>query len=218
MEIEMKIKFMILFSFLMAYCLQLTAQDLKPITLLKPSLTNDKPFMQVIKERKSEREFSEKELSLQDLSNIMWCANGINRTESGKRTIPTAMNKQDIEVYAVMKEGVYYYNAEKHELIPVISGDLRKLTGNQPWIASAPLNLVVASDTSKFNMIKDRSMILPVSCIDAGHASQNVYLYCSAANLNVVTRTGFDKQKFEEAMKLKPQQVAILALTIGYPK
>jgi len=85
----------------------MNAQNLQTIKLLTPALENDKPFMQAVKERKSSRDFSEKELSLQDLSNVLWCANGVNRPESGKRTSPSAMNKQDVDVYAVLKEGVY---------------------------------------------------------------------------------------------------------------
>lgn len=196
----------------------MSAQSLKTIKLPTPALKNDKLFMQAVKERKSSREFSEKELSLQDLSNLLWCANGVNRPESGKRTSPSAMNKQDVDIYVVLKEGAYLYEATKHELFPVVSGDYRKNTGMQPYVATAPLNLIYVSDLSKFDFLKEREEQIMTAAIDAGHCSQNVYLYSAAANLAVVTRTSVDKTKMAEILKLKPQQLVIMAQTVGYPK
>jgi SagB-type dehydrogenase family enzyme len=196
----------------------MNAQDLKTIKLPAPALKNDKLFMQTVKERKSSREFSEKELSLQDLSNLLWCANGVNRPESGMRTSPSAMNKQDVDVYAVLKNGIYLYEAVKHELLPVVSGDYRKNTGMQPYVGIAPLNLVYVSDLAKFDFVKEREDQVMTAAIDAGHCSQNVYLYGAASNLAVVTRTSIDKTKMAEILKLRPQQLVILAQTVGYPK
>jgi SagB-type dehydrogenase family enzyme len=196
----------------------MNAQNFKTIKLPAPALKNDKLFMQTVKERKSSREFSEKELSLQDLSNLLWCANGVNRPESGMRTSPSAMNKQDVDIYVVLKEGVYLYEAKTHELLPVISGDYRKNTGMQPYVSIAPLNLVYVSDLSKFDFVKEREQQVMTAAIDAGHCSQNVYLYGAAANLAVVTRTSIDKTKMAEILKLRPQQLVIMAQTVGYPK
>jgi SagB-type dehydrogenase family enzyme len=215
---KMKIKLSMMLSLLIVFCVSLFAQDLKPISLPEPSFKNDKPLMQALKERKSSREFSDKELGLQDLANILWSANGINRPETGKRTIPSAMNKQDIDVYAVLKEGVYLYKADKHELVAVAAGDFRKFAGMQPFVASAPLNLLYVSDTSKYNMIKEREGILPIAAIGAGHCSQNVYLYGAVAGLAVVTRASLDMKKMTEVLKLKLQQVILFAQTVGYPK
>jgi SagB-type dehydrogenase family enzyme len=194
------------------------AQNLKTIKLPAPALKNDKPFMQTVKDRKSSREFSEKELSLQDLSNLLWCANGVNRPEGGKRTSPSAMNKQDVDIYAVLKEGIYLYEANKHELLPVVSGDYRKDTGMQPYVGTAPLNLVYVSDLSKFEFLKKREEQVMTAAIDAGHCSQNVYLYGAAANLAVVVRTSIDKTKMAEILKLRPQQLVIMSQTVGYPE
>lgn len=196
----------------------MNAQNSKTIKLSAPALKNDKLFMQTVKERKSSREFSDKELSLQDLSNLLWCANGVNRPENGMRTSPSAMNKQDVDVYAVLKDGIYLYEPKAHELVPVVSGDFRKNTGMQPFVSIAPLNLVYVSDLSKFDFAKEREQQVMTAAIDAGHCSQNVYLYCAAANLAVVTRTSIDKTKMAEILKLKPQQLVIMAQTVGYPK
>jgi SagB-type dehydrogenase family enzyme len=196
----------------------MNAQNLKTMKLPAPALKNDKPFMQTVTERKSSREFSDKELSLQDLANLLWCANGVNRPESGMRTSPSAMNMQDVDVYAVLKDGIYLYDAKAHELVPVVSGDFRKNTGMQPYVGTAPLNLVYVSDLSKFDFVKERESKVMTAAIDAGHCSQNVYLYGAAANLAVVTRTSIDKTKMAEILKLKPEQLVIMAQTVGYPK
>jgi len=196
----------------------INAQNLQAIKLLPPALENDKPFMQAIKERKSSRDFSEKELSLQDLSNILWCANGINRPESGKRTSPSPMNRQDVDVYAVLKEGIYLYEAKNHELLPVVSGDYRKDAGMQAYVATAPLNLIYVSDLSKLDFVKEREDQVMTAGIDAGHCSQNVYLYGAAANIAVVVRTSIDRTKMANILGLRPQQLIIMAQTVGYPK
>ncbi|MDD2889965.1 MAG: SagB/ThcOx family dehydrogenase [bacterium] len=188
------------------------------VKLLVASLNNDKLFMQTVKERKSSREFSDKELSLQDLSNLLWCANGINRPENGNRTSPSARNKQDIDIYVVLKEGVYLYDAKQNELIPVISGDYRKDTGMQDFVATAPLNLIYVSDVAKFEFSKEREKQVMYAALDAGHCSENVYLYCASANLAVVVRASIDKEKISGILKLRPEQLAVIAQTIGYPK
>lgn len=193
------------------------AQEPSDIKLLAPALTNDKPLMQAMKERKSSREFDTTALSLQDLSNVLWCANGVNRPD-GHRTAPSAMNKQDIDVYAVMKDGAYLYDAAQHQLTPVAAGDFRKESGMQDYVAGAPLNLVFVSDQAKFATARQPEDKIWMAGLDAGHCSQNVYLYCAAANLAVVTRMSVDKAKMAEILKLKPDQMVVLAETIGYPK
>jgi len=196
----------------------MNAQNLQTIKFPAPALKDDKPLMQVVKERKSSRDFSEKELSLQDLSNILWCANGINRPESGKRTSPSPMNRQDVDVYAVLKEGIYLYEAKNHELLPVVSGDYRKDAGMQAYVATAPLNLIYVSDLSKLDFVKEREDQVMTAGIDAGHCSQNVYLYGAAANIAVVVRTSIDRTKMANILGLRPQQLIIMAQTVGYPK
>lgn len=196
----------------------MNAQSLDTIKLPVPALKKDKLFMQTVKERKSSREFSDKELSLQDLSNLLWCANGINRPESGMRTSPSARNAQDVDIYAVLKDGIYLYGAKKHELLPVVSGDFRKNAGVQPWVGTAPLNLIYVSDLAKFDFVKDREGQVMTAAIDAGHCSQNVYLYAAAANLAVVTRTSIDKAQMANILKLRSEQLIIMAQTVGYPK
>ena len=196
----------------------MTAQELKTISLPEPALANDKPLMQAVKERKSTREFADKQLSLQDLGNVLWCANGVNRPEEDRRTSPSAMNKQSIDVYAVIKDGVYLYDAARHELTPVAAGDFREAAGMQDYVATAPLNLIYVSDLNKLDMIEDEQDRLLMACADAAHCSENVYLYGAAAGLAVVIRGSVDGDKLKEPLKLKPGQRVMLGQTVGYFK
>lgn len=194
------------------------AQVSETVNLPSPVFEKSKPLMQALLERKSGREYADKMITSQDLSNVLWCANGINRQQTGGRTSPSARNAQDIEVYVVLKEGAYLYEPKKNQLLLVASGDFRKNAGVQSYVATAPVNLIYVSDTAKLSFAKDREQLILTAAVDAGHCSQNVYLYGASAGLSVVTRTSLDTKKVAEILKLKPQQLAIMGQTIGYTK
>ncbi|NLH72988.1 MAG: SagB/ThcOx family dehydrogenase [Verrucomicrobia bacterium] len=101
------------------------AQELTTIKLNQPNKTRGRPLMETLAIRASATEWSEKELSLQDLSDLLWAANGINRPDIGKRTAASAQNAQDIDIYVFNKDGAYLYDARAHVLVPVAAGDLR---------------------------------------------------------------------------------------------
>ena len=110
------------------------------------------------------------------------------------------------------------YDAARHQLIPVVAGDYRKVAGMQDFVATAPLNLIFVSDLTRFNMERRPEDDIWMAGIDAGHCSQNVYLYCAAANLACVTRMAVDKAKISELLRLRKEQIVVLAETVGYPK
>ena len=89
-------KSMFLVVLISASCL--LAQDLKPIPLPQPQTEGGRPLMQVLKERKTTRDFAPDKLSQQLLSNLLWAAFGVNRSD-GKRTAPSAMNWQEMDIY-----------------------------------------------------------------------------------------------------------------------
>lgn len=195
-----------------------SAQELKEIKLPTPQTEIGKPLMQALKLRSSSRTFSEKEIPLQELSNILWAANGINREESGKRTAPSARNWQEIDVYVSLAEGVYLYDAKSHSLHPVISGDLRALCGNQDFVKTAPVNLVYVSDYTKIKSNDNDEVKLMWTSADVGFIAQNVYLYCASQSLGCVVRGLIDKPKLSVVLKLRADQKIILSQTVGYPK
>ena len=193
------------------------AQEPKPIQLLPPQTEIGKPLMQALKLRQSSRSYASKPLPLQELSNLLWAANGVNRSESGKRTAPTAVNWQEIDVYVALPEGLYLYEARTHVLTPVVTNDLREATGRQPFVKEAPLNLVFVADFAKMKNASEDNKNL-YSATDTGFISQNVYLYCASQGLATVVRGSVDRASLSKAMNLRPEQTIILAQTVGYPK
>jgi nitroreductase len=172
--------------------------------------------MQVLKERKSTREFSPEKLSPQVLSNLLWAGWGINR-ESGLRTAPSSSNKQEIEIYAVTADGVFVYDAKGNALKPVVSGDLRKATGTQPFVGEAPLNLVYVADFAKMGNGDENSKAATANA-NAGFIAQNVYLFCASEGLGAVVRGSVPKPELSKALNLRPDQRIAFAQTVGYIK
>jgi SagB-type dehydrogenase family enzyme len=192
------------------------AQELTPIVLSKPDFSRGLPVMQALSKRASATEFSSQKLSLQDISDLLWAANGINRPEVGKRTAPSAMNAQDIDVYAFMEEGVYLYDAPKHTLNPVVTGDHRALVaGRQVEVAKVPIILLLVSDISKFQR-GDESQKLIWAAEDAGIVSQNISLFCAGVRLSTRVRASMDLAKIKEILKLKDTQHPMLNTPVCY--
>jgi nitroreductase len=190
----------------------LLAQDLKPIPLPRPQTDGGRPLMQVLKDRKTTRDFAPDKLPQQLLSNLLWAAFGVNRPD-GRRTAPSAMNWQEISVYVAMSDGLFLYDANDNRLQPVLAQDVRSATGTQSFVATAPLNLVYVADLSKAGSGPDTEMFVAA---DAGFISQNVYLFCASENLATVVRGSIDRAALAKTMRLHPQQKIILAQSVGY--
>jgi len=210
---------------LMATCMVLVfssispifSEELKLIQLPKPQTDGGKPLMQVLKDRSSSREFSPEKLLIQALSNLLWAACGINRPDSGKRTAPSAVNYQEIDIYVAVNDGLYLYDAKAHMLKPILSGDIRALTGRQPFVKDAPINLIYVADISKMTRSTNEDKDL-FSAANTGCIAQNVYLFCASEGLATVLRASIDRPALAKAMNLRPDQKIILSQTVGYPK
>ena len=172
-----------------------------------PQTTGGKPLMQMISERKSSRDLQEnQEVSKQDLSNMLWAAWGI--THDGKHTIATAMNRQELVLYVVTPTEVSRYNPEANTLTIINKGDFRNLCTVQDFAAIAPINIVLAVDTSKQEKVEFQNYT-------AGAASQNIYLYCAQAGLKSVLRAGYDRDKLPQALKLPSNEHILYVQTVG---
>ena len=193
------------------------AEVLKTMVLMKPQTDGGRPLMQVLKDRSSSRSFSGEKLPPQVLSNLLWAAFGINRPDSGGRTAPSAKNAQDIDIYVAMVDGLYLYDARTQTLVPVLAEDVRALTGRQPFVKDAPLNLIYVANLARLTGSSQEDKDL-YSAADAGFISENVYLYCASEGLITVVRGSIDRQALATVMKLRPDQKIILAQTVGYPK
>lgn len=192
-------------------------QELEPIKLLEPQLDTGRPLMQVLKDRRSSRRFSTDKLSKQILSNLLWAAFGVNRNDSGKRTAPSAVNWQEIDIYVATADGLYLYDAKAHVLKMVLVDDIRALTGYQGYVGEAPVNLIYVADFSRMGKAEIDDKIL-YSAADTGFISQNVYLYCASEGLATVVRGLIGKVGLAKVMGLRQDQRVILAQSVGYPQ
>ncbi len=192
------------------------AAELQPRILPAPHTDGGKPLMQALAERQSSREFSEKALDLQQLSDLLWAAFGINRPAIDHRTAPSAMNSQEIDIYVALADGVFLYNAKENRLDPIAEGDMRAKTGGQDFVKVAPVALVFVADFARLVKAKPEAKE-PYAWADTGSISQNVYLWCASAGLATVVHELGERQPLVDAWKLRPEQRITLAQTVGYP-
>jgi nitroreductase len=192
------------------------AQELQPIVLPKPQTDGGRPLMQLLKDRKSMRQFSSEKLPLLVLSNLLWAAFGVNRPD-GRRTAPSARNWQETDIYVASADGLYLYEAKAHRLMPILKEDIRAMTGTQPFVKDAPINLVYIADYAKAGKspLEEKDLFTPCN---TGFIAQNVYLYCTSEGLSTVVRGLIDRPALAKVMKLRPEQKIILAQSIGYSK
>ncbi len=202
---------------LFAVPLLLAAQEAEITKLPAPQMTGGKPLLDCLQARQSARDFGAEKLSPQVLSNLLWAADGINRPDSGKRTAPSAVNWQDIDIYAATADGLFLYLPKEHALQKVLTEDVRAATGSQDFVKVAPLNLVFVSDYTKLQRGTDDDKRF-YSGAHTGFISQNVYLYCASEGLITVVRGLVDREAAAKVMKLRPEQHITLAQTVGYPK
>ena len=195
----------------------LAAQEAEVTKLPAPQMTGGKPLLDCLKARQSSRDFGTEKISAQVLSNLLWAADGINRPDSGKRTAPSAMNVQNIEIYAATADGLFLYLPKEHALQKILAEDVRAATGSQDFVKVAPLNLVYVADFSKLTRGTDADRQL-YSGSHAGFISQNVYLFCASEGLNTVVRGLVDREAAAKVLKLRPELHVLLAQTVGYPK
>jgi nitroreductase len=146
---------------------------------------------------------------------LLWAAWGFNR--ENKRTAPSSMNKQEIDLYAITKNGIYLYDAATNVLKPVVMGDYRAATGMQSFAATAPLNIVLVCNKSKLKSKSETEMI-EATYANSGYISQNIYLFCASEGLATVVRASIVKDKLAMIKKLTDYQLITLAQTVGYPK
>jgi SagB-type dehydrogenase family enzyme len=193
------------------------AQELETVKLNKPYMARGETVMKALENRKSVRSFQDRELSFQDLSDLLWAAVGVNR-EDGRRTAPSAMNRQEVDVYVVLKDGAYLYNAAEHVLQPVAAGDYRNFVkGEQEFENPAPLYLVIVADIKKMGDVTQEQTKM-MCAMDAGIVCQNINIFCAATALATVPRAWMNKEELKKILKLSDNQYIMLNNPVGYPK
>jgi len=199
-------------------------QQPKVIKLPEPNKKRGLPVMEALAVRASVTEWSDKDLSIQDLSDLLWAANGINRPEIGKRTAPSAQNAQDVDIYVFMKDGAYLYDAKTHSLVQVVEGDHRMLffppRPQQPQpeqMTMPPVVLLLVTDISRFRFGSEE-LKREWGAIDVGIVSQNISIFCAAVGLGTRPRASMDREKISALLKLKETQFPLLNHPVGHKK
>ena len=186
-----------------------------------PQKDLDFPLMKALEKRRSTRKWKGTSLSDQELSNLLWAACGITKEETNKskskRTAPSAHNWQEIKVYVAMKRGLFLYDEKGHQLIQILSKDIREDIGTQKMMRSAPVGLIYVSDYSKLSsyFAKDDDEKWFLTGTDAGFVSQNVYLYCAAAQLGTVVLGWVNRDKLHKIMGLKECEKVVYTQVVG---
>lgn len=170
--------------------------------------------MEALNARKTTRVFSQRTLSDQQLSNLLWAADGINR-EDGRRTAPTAVNTQEIDIYVYTAQRVYLYMPQSHSLKPVAEGDFRGEVFTQPALAACPVALVYVANYDRMQRFNDEKRAF-YGATDTGFVSQNVYLFCASEGLNTVVAGAICREKIRARLKFNGK--AVLAQPVGYGK
>lgn len=191
-----------------------TMNALSPRKLPAPATTGGKPMMETLAERHSTREFSDKEISDATLSSLLWAANGINRPD-GHRTAPSALNKQEIDIYVFDKKGVWLYEAATNTLTPCVEGDHRSLLcGGQEFVTEAPLTLLLVANGDRFELTGPQANLMMAA--DAGIVCENINLFCSSAGLATVPRASMDTNAIVSLLGLPASHLPLLNNPVGY--
>lgn len=193
----------------------------KTISLPSPQTGLDFPLMKAIKERRTKHKWLDEEVSLQDISNILWVACGITyeatKNAKSRRTVPSACNSQEIKVYVALKSGLFLYDESQHQLIEVFKDDIRHNIGTQKMMQNAPLGLIYVADYTKMNApaFKDHEKRWYTTFADTGFMSQNIYLYCATANLSTAVLGLVDRETLQKIMGLGEDEKVVYTQVVG---
>lgn len=170
------------------------------LNLPQPDISS--PLLQTIDARKTTRAYSNKPISEQTLSNILWAAFGTNSHNT--RTIPTAMNRQNLKVFVIYNGKTWQYNGKANTLNQLETPDLMPLIAKQDFVKDAPLQLIYAGD-KKF------------ADAHSGSAYENVSLYAAEQGLSSVVRGSIDREALHQALNLADDEIVTFNQVIGYP-
>jgi nitroreductase len=192
-----------------------TAQELQAIELPPPRPDFGTSLAKALKLRRSTREFADRPLTPQVLSELLWSAYGVNRLATKDRTAPSWRHARETEIFAAMADGVWRYDPIAHRLVPQLVGDVRAQTGVQDFVGSAPLDLVYVSNAEHLSGVS-REEQHRVAAADIGFIGQNVYLYCASEGLACVFRASLDGERLARTLKLAETQFIGFSQTVGY--
>jgi SagB-type dehydrogenase family enzyme len=205
-----------------------TAEGMSTVSLPDPRLKGEMSLEETILKRRSRRDFKDFPLTLGEVSQILWAAQGVT-DETGLRAAPSAGALYPLDIYVVvgsqgvegLGEGVYHYFPQSHSLEATLEGDVRqtlaRLSSGQMFIAEAPLSLLITAEyertTKKYGERGERYVHM-----EAGHVAQNVYLQAEALGLGTVTVGAFQDEDISQALDLPPTYRPLYVMPIGHPE
>lgn len=196
------------------------------ITLPPAKYSSSTSIEESILNRRSIRDYLDRPISLAQLGQLLWAAQGINRPETGKRTAPSAGARYPLEFYVVAREvegvpeGIYKYSPQGHVLRAIVRADsierLATAAIDQDWIADAAAVLVISAvfqrTTSRYGERGERYVHM-----DVGIAAQNVYLQSESLGLGTVFVGAFDDEQIHSVLGLPGEERPLCLLPIGWP-
>ena len=171
-----------------------------------------KPIIQALKNQRSIKSFDDKDLSDQELSEVLWAAFGINRPETGGRTAPSGGNSQETDIYVILKKGTYLYNPQEHRLDLVTNENLQSILVTQVYAKSVPVHLAYVANLNKFT----QKLPIEYTMMHSGSIAQNVNIYCASVGLGSVMRSPRDSGRLHKALNLREDQKVTVWHAIGY--
>lgn len=210
--------------------------DQEIIKLNQPKLKGHKSVEEALNERRTFRYFSDQEIEISQVSQLLWALQGtveVEELSSGEklchRTAPSAGRRYPLEVYIILLQGMYHYEPINHELHQIINeeikGDPRISLSEAPYaafnkeaITTAPLSIILACDNKKAlkgNPLLEKALI--TVHLEAGHSTQNLILQATSLGMGVCTMTNYDLGTIYKVLKLPMHQKPIYLIPVGYP-
>jgi SagB-type dehydrogenase family enzyme len=198
------------------------------LKLPAPATKGSVSVEEALQNRRSVRRFAKRDLSLAQISQLLWAADGVNNPE-GKRTAPSARATYPMDLYLVAGEGgvnglapgIYHYNVKDQALELVAKGEFRpavvKACNSQAWMGKAPVILVITGDYKRAE-VKNGEKAPLFTHIEAGLIAQNLFLQAGALGLGAGIAGGIDEKALGQALKLPPANLPFLAMPVGYKK
>lgn len=188
---------------------------MKDIMLPSPQKTGGITLREALSVRCSTRNYSNKEIPLQTISNLLWDGWGYSHANGKLRTAPSSHNRQEMTLYVLLDSGTYIYDAAENCLKAHMERDLRMLSCVQEYAMKAPLQIVLVSETSKITG-KTPQGVIESAYANAGYISENLYLGAAAEGLVTVARAMVPKAELAIALGCTPTQIVTLVQTVGF--
>jgi nitroreductase len=175
------------------------------------------PLTEIMARRQSTRSFEDKQVEPEKLAQLLWVANGINRSTSGGRTAPSWHGSYGTDLLVADGVGVWRYEPQTETLQQAKPDDIRKIISPQPFVATAPIVILHAVDLARMYKAHEEEQIR-FAYVDAAIVAQNIYVYCASAGLGTCLVGGVDAKALAAALSLEDKAFIAYAQPIGYAK